>query len=224
MLKRYSALLFILLVLWGCNPNNTKQPDADVYKVVKVKDGDTLGLLSSDNQQVTVRLAEIDCPEKSQAFGQAAKKFTSDLCFGKEVKLIGNVHDRYGRTVAQVVLTDGTNVNYALVKNGYAWQYKAYSKNAELATLEQQARENKLGLWQDANPTPLGISGGKRNSPKQIHFKPRNLKNITTSVNQRLNMQPKWLTLGAYHYPINEVYKSAHIHIFHFTAHRGTAN
>ncbi|HEX8020303.1 thermonuclease family protein [Mucilaginibacter sp.] len=166
MLKRYSALLFILLVLWGCNPNNTKQPDADVYKVVKVKDGDTLGLLSSDNQQVTVRLAEIDCPEKSQAFGQAAKKFTSDLCFGKEVKLIGNVHDRYGRTVAQVVLTDGTNVNYALVKNGYAWQYKAYSKNAELAALEQQARENKLGLWQEANPTPPWDFRREKKQPK----------------------------------------------------------
>jgi len=118
--KKYSALLvLILLIIAGCNPNNTKQPDAGVYKVVKIRDGDTLGLLTGDNQQVTVRLAEIDCPEKSQAFGQAAKKFTSDLCFGKEVKLIGNEHDRYGRTVAQVVLIDGTNINYALVKNGY---------------------------------------------------------------------------------------------------------
>lgn len=156
MLKKHSALLLalILLILAGCNPNNTKQPEADVYKVVKVKDGDTLGLLSSDNQEVTVRLAEIDCPEKSQAFGQAAKKFTSDICFGKQVKLIGDTHDRYGRTVAQIVLLDGTNVNHELVKNGYAWHYKAYSKSTELAGLEEQARESHLGLWQDVNPTP----------------------------------------------------------------------
>ncbi|MGF7073655.1 thermonuclease family protein [Mucilaginibacter sp. 3215] len=165
--KKYSALLvLVLLIIAGCNPNNTKQPDASVYKVVKIKDGDTLGLLTGDNQQVTVRLAEIDCPEKSQAFGQAAKKFTSDLCFGKEVKLIGNEHDRYGRTVAQVVLIDGTNINYELVKNGYAWQYKAYSKNTELAALEQQAREDKLGLWQDANPTPPWDFRREKKQPK----------------------------------------------------------
>ncbi|NVM62399.1 endonuclease YncB(thermonuclease family) [Mucilaginibacter sp. SG538B] len=165
--KKYSALLvLVLLIIAGCNPNNTKQSDAGVYKVVKIKDGDTLDLLTGDNQQVTVRLAEIDCPEKSQAFGQAAKKFTSDLCFGKEVKLIGNEHDRYGRTVAQVVLIDGTNINYALVKNGYAWQYKAYSKNTELAALEQQAREDKLGLWQDANPTPPWDFRREKKQPK----------------------------------------------------------
>ncbi|MEO3408383.1 thermonuclease family protein [Mucilaginibacter sp. CAU 1740] len=168
MLRKYSLSLLALtiLILAGCNPNNTKQPEADVYKVVKVKDGDTLGLLSADNQEVTVRLAEIDCPEKSQAFGQAAKKFTSDICYGKEVKLIGNVRDRYGRTVAQVVLTDGTNVNYQLVKNGYAWQYKAYSKSAELASLEEQARQNHLGLWQDANPTPPWEYRREKKQPK----------------------------------------------------------
>ncbi len=150
MFKKYSSLLLIVLfTLWGCN----RQP-ANLYKVVKVKDGDTLGLLSSDNQEMTVRLAEIDCPEKTQAFGQAAKKATSDLCFGKYVKLIGNVHDRYGRTVALVILEDGINVNYELVKTGYAWQYKQYSQSAELAGYEQQARENKLGLWQEPNPTP----------------------------------------------------------------------
>lgn len=168
MFKKHFAylLIFIIILIAGCNPNNTKQPDVDVYKVVKVKDGDTLGLLSSDNQEVTVRLAEIDCPEKSQAFGQAAKKFTSDICYGKEVKLIGNVRDRYGRTVAQVVLTDGTNVNYQLVKNGYAWQYKAYSKSTELANLEEQARQNHLGLWQDTNPTPPWEFRREKKQPK----------------------------------------------------------
>ena len=151
MFKKHSTslLLIILFTLWGCN----RKPD-NLYKVVKIKDGDTLGLLSSDNQEMTVRLAEVDCPEKTQAFGQAAKKFTSDICFARYVKLVGNVHDRYGRTVALVILEDGTNVNYALVKNGFAWQYKQYSQNAELAAYELQARENKLGLWADPDPTP----------------------------------------------------------------------
>jgi endonuclease YncB( thermonuclease family) len=175
MFKKYSSLLLIIsLTLWGCN----RQP-ANLYKVVKVKDGDTLGLLSGDNQEMTVRLAEVDCPEKTQAFGQAAKKATSDLCFGKYVKLIGNVHDRYGRTVALVILEDGTNVNYQLVKTGYAWQYKQYSQSAELAGYEQQARESKLGLWQDANPTPPWEfrrekkAGYQVNKPDSLQTKPK---------------------------------------------------
>ncbi|WPU93013.1 thermonuclease family protein [Mucilaginibacter sabulilitoris] len=187
-MKKYSVLfLIVLFTLWGCNP----RPD-NLYKVVKIKDGDTLGLLTNDNQQVTGRLAEVDCPEKSQAFGQAAKKFTSDLCFGKDVKLVGDTKDRYGRTVAVVLLTDGTNVNYQLVKNGYALQYKAYSKSVELADLEQQARENKLGLWQDANPTRPGNFAEKRNlQVRNISL----LKNITGSVNQSLSIPFKILTL-----------------------------
>ncbi|WP_374950192.1 thermonuclease family protein [Mucilaginibacter sp.] len=149
MLKRsFLFLLFIIVLTIGCNKNET------LYKVVKVKDGDTIELLSPDNQNITVRLAEVDAPEKSQAFGQAAKQFTANLCFGKMVKLIGNTKDRYGRTVAQIELQDGTNVNYEIVKQGFAWQYLAYSHNMELAGLEQHARENKLGLWQDVNPTP----------------------------------------------------------------------
>lgn len=146
--KSFFLILSILVFTTACNKQET------LYKVVKIKDGDTVELLSPDHQNITVRLAEIDCPEKSQAFGQAAKQFTSDLCFGKMVKLIGNQHDRYGRTVAQIVLENGININYEIVKNGYAWQYLTYSHNMELAGLEQHARENKLGLWQDANPTP----------------------------------------------------------------------
>jgi micrococcal nuclease len=153
MFKKYLSLLLLVIffTFWGCN---RKPDDSFPYKVVKVKDGDTLGLLSADNQEMTVRLAEVDCPEKTQAFGQAAKKATSDICFGKQVKLIGNVHDRYGRTVALVILEDGTTLNYTLVKTGFAWQYKQYSKSTELAAFEEQARAGKLGLWADANPTP----------------------------------------------------------------------
>lgn len=146
--KSFLFCLFIITLITACNKQET------LYKVVKIKDGDTVELLSPDHQNITVRFAEIDAPEKSQAFGQAAKQFTSDLCFGKMVKLVGNQHDRYGRTVARIVLENGINVNYEIVKNGYAWQYLAYSHNMELAGLEQHARENKLGLWQDANPTP----------------------------------------------------------------------
>ena len=47
-------------------------------KVIGIKDGDTVVVLDSLNYQTTLRLAEVDCPEKSQAFGTKAKQFTSD--------------------------------------------------------------------------------------------------------------------------------------------------
>jgi micrococcal nuclease len=169
-LNFYKRLILCLLfgLIIGCT-----QTEPDLLKVVKIKDGDTIVVLTKDNQMVTVRLAEIDCPEKSQAYGQAAKQFTANLCFGKGVKLQGNEHDRYGRTIALVILGDGTNVNYELVKNGYAWQYSQYSKNnPELAGYQKQAQTQKLGLWQDANPTPpWEFRRDKREQPSHAPYK-----------------------------------------------------
>jgi micrococcal nuclease len=191
--KSLLLCLFLFVLISACN-NDKKDTNAEyIYRVVGVKDGDTMVLLSPDHIQTTVRLAEIDCPEKSQAFGQAAKQFTSDLCFGKQVKLTGTTQDRYGRTVGQVELADGTNVNYAIVKGGYAWQYRAYSKSMQLAEVEQEARQNHLGLWQDANPTPpwnfrkeaktthVQNKVPKTNKPKR-HYKKRKPKYQDTLV------------------------------------------
>ncbi len=118
-----------------------------------VKDGDTIDLLRN-GQTIKVRLFGVDCPEKNQAYGQRAKQFTSDLVFGKNVRLIAHNTDRYGRTVGTIILPDGRNLNEELVREGFAWHYKAYSNDTRLANLEADARRFKRGLWQDANPTP----------------------------------------------------------------------
>ncbi|MFP9098701.1 thermonuclease family protein [Flavobacterium sp. RHBU_24] len=123
-------------------------------KVIGIKDGDTFEVLF-DSIPERVRLAEIDCPEKAQAYGKNAKQFASDLCFGKTVTVSsGGKRDRYGRVVGTVVTEDGTNVNEALVKAGFAWHYKDYSDNAQIGIYEREAREKQLGLWADNDPTP----------------------------------------------------------------------
>ena len=35
--------------------------------------------------------------------------------------------DKYGRTIADVLLPDGTNVNRELVKEGWCWWYRRYA-------------------------------------------------------------------------------------------------
>ena len=62
--------------------------------------------------------------------------------------VLRTTHDKYTRTLADVLLPDGTHVNHTLVKNGWCWWYRKYApRNTELARLEQNARETKQGLW-----------------------------------------------------------------------------
>jgi micrococcal nuclease len=123
------------------------------YKVVGVKDGDTMVLLMDGKEQV-VRLAHVDCPEKKQPFGTKAKQYASELCFGKWVTVVhSNKYDRNKRLIAEVIDKDGQNLNKQLIKKGLAWHFKKYSKDKEYAQLEVQARKSKVGLWSDANPT-----------------------------------------------------------------------
>ena len=138
-------LLFLLLLLFSIAFSQT-------YKVIGIKDGDTVSILVEGTEK-TVRLAHIDCPEKKQPFGNKAKEAISELCFGKFVTLVGDgTTDRNGRSIAELILPNGVNVNKALVKMGLAWHFKKYSKDDSYAKLEIAARNKKVGLWKDKNP------------------------------------------------------------------------
>ena len=63
--------------------------------------------------------------------------------------------DKYGRTLADVLLPDGTNINHELVKHGWCWWYREYAPyNFKLAQLEAEAREAKRNLWSHKKPVP----------------------------------------------------------------------
>lgn len=122
--------------------------------VVGVLDGDTIEIVHA-HQTERIRLSGIDCPEKGQAYGQRAKQATSTRAFGKDVTLQTFGKDRYGRTVADVILPDGNNLNQQLVKEGMCWWYRKYAPgNTVLEELEKDAREKRKGLWSDAQPIP----------------------------------------------------------------------
>ena len=122
-------------------------------KVVGIKDGDTVVVLDSLNNQTTLRLAEVDCPEKNQPFGTKSKQFTSDQIYLKAIKYVVTATDRYGRSIAIIYYdTDNKYLSAEIIKAGMGWHYKRYSTSKELALFEDNAKKNKIGLWIENNP------------------------------------------------------------------------
>lgn len=142
-----------------CIVANTTIAETIHGKVVGVSDGDTITVLDGDYQQYKIRLAGIDAPEKSQAFGNRSKEHLSDLVFGKSVSVDWSKKDRYGRTIGKV-LVSGTDANLQQVRAGLAWHYKAYEKEQSAidrisyVQAESDARNRRSGLWADAHPIP----------------------------------------------------------------------
>lgn len=141
-----SVVLFLSISLSYCQ-------DTLTAKVVGIKDGDTVVVLDSLSNQTTLRLAEVDTPEKSQPFGTKAKQFTSDQIYLKTIKYVVTDTDRYGRSIAMIYYdVDNKYLSAEIIKAGMGWHYKRYSTSKELALLEDNAKKNKIGLWVDNNP------------------------------------------------------------------------
>lgn len=144
----YTFILSVLLLI---------QTSELQSEVVGIQDGDTITLrIVSNNknagrrqgQNLRIRLAHVNCPEKGKPYYQEAKKFTSDMCFRKNVKIIHNHEfDRYGRLIGEVVLPNGKILNQELVKAGLAVHFKKYSSSISYALLEIKAQKAKMGIW-----------------------------------------------------------------------------
>lgn len=118
-------------------------------KVIAISDGDTITVLLEDKTSKKLRLAEVDCPESGQPFGKNAKQFTADQIFGKQITFIETDKDRYGRSIAKVYYDKEKYLSAELIKAGLGWWYFYYSKDKSLGEFEEQAKRNKIGLWQD---------------------------------------------------------------------------
>jgi micrococcal nuclease len=155
-IRRFRIAIACLFVLTAALPLHGAAKKRYPYrlsgKIVSVHDGDTVTLLAG-GKQYRIRLDGIDCPEKGQAYGDKARREMASLVFGREVAVSVSGKDRYGRYLGTIRL-GGLDVNAEMVKTGYAWHYKQYSKSPELALLENRARAERLGLWADPAPVP----------------------------------------------------------------------
>ena len=108
-----------------------------------VADGDTL-YANVDGHSIRIRLAQIDAPEKAQAFGRRSEQSLRELVGKKQVELAWKSLDRYGRPMAQVAV-DGLDVNAEQVRRGFARVFRRYSNDAALIALEAQAKLAGIG-------------------------------------------------------------------------------
>lgn len=146
----HPAFFALLLFLYASLPGAAEIPEG---RVVGVYDGDTVTLLIEGNQQVKIRLAQIDAPESDQAFGQRSKQSLSDMVFNKNIRVEKETIDKYGRTVG-TIFVDGLDANREQVKRGMAWAYRKYLHDQSLLQVEDEARRVKIGLWSAPNPMP----------------------------------------------------------------------
>ncbi|QZA82263.1 thermonuclease family protein [Deefgea piscis] len=122
-------------------------------RIVGVSDGDTATLLTTANKSVKIRLAQIDAPEKAQAFGAKSKQSLSDLIYGKAVSVEVETKDRYGRTVGKIIV-NGIDANLEQIKRGMAWFYVQYGRDSTYRDAELRAKTSRTGLWADMVATP----------------------------------------------------------------------
>ena len=76
-----------------------------------------------------MRLYGIGCPGTGQPFGTRAKQFTSSKILGKTVTIYTRGTDRYGRTLAWVLLGPQC-INSQLLSTGLGWWYNQYAPDA----------------------------------------------------------------------------------------------
>jgi endonuclease YncB( thermonuclease family) len=114
-------------------------------------DGDTIRVRMA-GAEVPVRYILINTPESDEAFGAEATAVNRRLVEGQTVYLLKDVSetDRFNRLLRYVFLADGTHVNAALVRQGYA-QVATFppdvSREAEMRAAEAEARAAGRGLW-----------------------------------------------------------------------------
>lgn len=137
--------------------------------VVKVIDGDTIKVETPEGTKLKVRLYGIDAPETEkynrktgniskpgQPFGEEAYRALQSKVLDKKIRLDVIDIDKYKRTVG-IIYLDSRNINLELIKEGLAWAYKEYLGRpyaSEFLDAEREARDKKLGLWQQHNPQP----------------------------------------------------------------------
>ena len=125
-------------------------------KVVDVSDGNTIELLTEENESYKIELAGVDCPETQQPFGVEAKHLLEKSLKGKKVEAFVERKNRWGVRQAVIITKSGDDPRLKLLAEGLAWTSE---KNAvpEFESIRIDAKAHRKGLWKSDDPTPPWI-------------------------------------------------------------------
>lgn len=167
---RLLTLLFVCLFLAVFTTETSASgvgKEQQIRAVVRfVPDGDTLVLAHGE----VVRLLGIDAPEmgkngaSDQFYAAKARSFLASMVLGNNVFVRPSTpsKDRYGRTLAEVILPSGQNVNEILVSEGAAMVYyhddlpEGYFNS--LLVLQRRALKMRNGMWEALNRMNAGTA------------------------------------------------------------------
>ena len=130
---------------------------AGQYEVYRVVDGDTF-VVKHGSVKLTIRMVGIDAPEAStskhragQPFSRQSTQHLSSLILNKNVDVKSYGADRNGRTLGEVFLLNGKNVNLEMVQAGLAEAYRgkpaAGLDMGPYWNAEKEANAAKRGMW-----------------------------------------------------------------------------
>jgi micrococcal nuclease len=136
--------------------DNTKE-GSRLFYVSKTIDGDTIELEGGQR----VRFLEVNTPEKSMKWYAEAKELTNvSTLDGVYLARDAEDKDKYDRLL-RYVFTKDSFVNAELVRDGFATVF-VVGNNTKYSDLmkcfEQEAKDNKRGLWSAVNLYNLNLS------------------------------------------------------------------
>ena len=151
---KQTILLSLVLILVSLFPTPSLAGQYEVYRVV---DGDTF-VVKHGSVKLTIRMVGIDAPEAStskhragQPFSRQSTQHLSNLILNKTVDVKSYGSDRNGRTLGEVFLLNGKNVNLEMVQAGLAEVYRgkpaAGLHMGPYWNAEKEAKAAKRGMW-----------------------------------------------------------------------------
>lgn len=171
------ALVTALFVPWAgfepegadLSPAHADTRSSQLVGRASVIDGDTIQIHGE-----RIRLDGIDAPESAQTCrdgsgrsyrcgAMVAENVDRFLRASPPTRCVFVDRDQYGRFVGDCTRADGTHVQAALVRNGWAMDFPRHSGGAYAAE-EAAARREKLGIWAGTVMAPWEWRASQRQS------------------------------------------------------------
>jgi len=164
-MKQIIFLLFLANIAFSQNPKHVVKAvhDGDSYRIettewIRVEDT----LLEKVIRMDQIRIEGVDCPEiiwpghisATQPFGREVGDSVRAIVKGKTVMLETHGKDRYGRTLAKVILPDGQDLALIILSRGWGVYLRndlKLSDRRKYQRARDKAKKAGIVIWSDPN-------------------------------------------------------------------------